>query len=677
MNEVEKIRAELRARYPALTGGAPKPPALRPDPTNIVIGRTADRNPVCIPLRARAEHALLNGAPGSGKSKCMAHVARQIIARGEGLCLLDPHGDVFAELIEEVKETDREVHVIDMSADRLPGFNPLHRPEGVDISVPVGNVMSAISVTREDESLVSLPTTDRMLGGAVLPPLVELGLPLTNALDIIDIKDSLGLRRYAIEHVTDRYTRGELERLHALSQSSRRERDYDQETKAIYNRIGFLIRSRAVRAMLGQTENCLDFGRIMDESGIILVNLAGGWNAYEKDADNLGRLLIRDILFRAKRRTNRNPFTLMMDEAPRFFSADIPVLLAEVRKYGVSVWSGLQYLHQARAYDENVLAALLSATNIKIIFRGRNPEEAELLARATVPISDERLVEALVKPTVVGHRRIRLANESKGESESMTSGKSRTYGRTDTFGVTEGETHTRGHSDMKNHSDVETTTIMNGTAEGTGENSGEVAIPPTSEFMADAEVTRISSGSSSTSVQSQNIGKNTGTVDGTASTDTYSVAESYAVTRSHADSISDTASEAATHGTSSQKGSSEALEPILMNLPTSVHSITTELYKAGQMLMSLPTATGFVNFVGPRGRVATLFTVPPLLRPKMPAPKFAELRARLLARYLTITEALQLIDKREEEMKNRAPQTVKKPPRRIHTRKQPDDERHW
>jgi DNA helicase HerA-like ATPase len=51
------------------------------------------RIPVRIPVAALTNHLHISGATNSGKSRLLAHIALSLIERGEGVTLLDPHGD--------------------------------------------------------------------------------------------------------------------------------------------------------------------------------------------------------------------------------------------------------------------------------------------------------------------------------------------------------------------------------------------------------------------------------------------------------------------------------------------------------------------------------------------------------------------------------------------------------
>jgi Type IV secretion-system coupling protein DNA-binding domain len=432
------LRNELRAKYPTLL----REPA---DATAIVVGKDPKGALVRLPERPRREHMHCLGTTGGGKSKFLMHTLLQDTALGYGVCVLDPHGghpdSVYRSTLTALDQlgmtSKRIVHLIDPDApNHTLGFNPLARPDAqTDLSVLAGLVLEAFSQAWGGEDTSAKPTIERVLT-VTFTALAELGLTLVEAPLLLYREDPQGLRRFALSQLKDEYARTELRRLHELSVDKRRVHDYDLEVLGPLNRLARLVRPPAIRAMLGQTDRLLDFRKAFDEGHIILCNLSGGARVYEKDADLLGRLLTRFLFFHAKRRTRPDrPFFVYIDECHRLLSGDVENILAESRKYGMAVVLANQWLAQAEAQSENMLAAIRNATNCKVIFRIKDPEEAEDLAHTVVPLDLEIPVHTLTRPTVVGHRRIRLDSESVGSQSSRTITRGTSIGETDASGT--------------------------------------------------------------------------------------------------------------------------------------------------------------------------------------------------------------------------------------------------
>lgn len=641
---MKRAATDLQARWPTLTYKPPALPSAPPvDRTAIVLGRAADRSPVLLPLKARLEHMLVLGATGSGKSRFLFSLMRQMVALAEGLLFIDPHGSAeYADLIAWLAAIGRQAQVIDFSGNRTVGFNPLECPSDTDPSVIVGNVMDAMSVSWEGESLAQKPSIERVLTAAV-GALTELKLTLCECDHLFDRNDRTGLRRYAIQHVHDPFTRKELQRLQELSEDGRRKRDYDQEIVGPDNRLARLLRPPAIRAMIGQTKDCIDFKSIMDDGGVVLANLSGGTQAYEKETDLFGRLLTRTVLFHAKRREITHPFNVVMDEAHRYMSADTPTLLAEVRKYGVAIVAAMQYLAQAGKADDPILASLLNGPNCKVCFRLRDADEAERMARSLVPLNLERPVTALIKPSVIGHTRVLLANESRSESNSVANGTSKAVarGRSDT----EGEAFTTGttttHGEAHSVTDSETHAQSQSESENHGSSSSEIVIPADDGPIISRETVSESEGTGTSKGTSEAHGRSTGTVKSSS----LSEIEMHTISRAKtlSNTVTDGKSRVETSGTGQSRGHSEAFEPVMANLPSAVHSIQNELYAAGSLLRGLPRGKGFVAYVGQHGPVTSLFDVPPLFTAPLPPERFAELRDACMPNSVPTADALRTI----------------------------------
>ena len=65
---------------------------------------TQTGNPVTLCAEARARGIYMIGATGTGKTTLLQSIAYQDMKAGEGLCVLDPHGDMIDYLLARVPE---------------------------------------------------------------------------------------------------------------------------------------------------------------------------------------------------------------------------------------------------------------------------------------------------------------------------------------------------------------------------------------------------------------------------------------------------------------------------------------------------------------------------------------------------------------------------------------------
>ena len=143
----------------------------------------------------------------------------------------------------------RKIHLIDPNAPtHTTGFIPLGCPDNdTDLSVIAGVTLEAFSHAWGGEDTTQKPTIERILT-ATFTALAALKLTLAEAPLLYDRSDRHGIRAWAIQHLSDRYAREELEWLHELSLDERRRHDFDIEVIGPINRIArFCDRPRYAR----------------------------------------------------------------------------------------------------------------------------------------------------------------------------------------------------------------------------------------------------------------------------------------------------------------------------------------------------------------------------------------------------------------------------------------------
>src|SRR5215212_11579681 len=77
----------------------------------------------------RRAHMYILGKTGTGKSTLLETLIRQDLSNGNGLALLDPHGDLVESMLSQVPEERRaDLMYFDATDAKNPlGFNPLER----------------------------------------------------------------------------------------------------------------------------------------------------------------------------------------------------------------------------------------------------------------------------------------------------------------------------------------------------------------------------------------------------------------------------------------------------------------------------------------------------------------------------------------------------------------------
>src|SRR5437588_7090571 len=77
----------------------------------------------------RERHIYIVGKSGSGKSTLLFNLAMSDIVAGEGVAVIDPHGDLALDILDSIPHSRiNEVCYLDVTDDERPvGFNPITR----------------------------------------------------------------------------------------------------------------------------------------------------------------------------------------------------------------------------------------------------------------------------------------------------------------------------------------------------------------------------------------------------------------------------------------------------------------------------------------------------------------------------------------------------------------------
>jgi hypothetical protein len=324
----------------------------------------------------RLFHTYAIGKTGTGKSTFLDTMIRQDIVAGRGLCLIDPHGD----LVERVVASISPVRVADLQYLNVPdlaqpfGYNPLHRVGVRFIPLAASGILEAFKMHWSDAWGVRM---EHVLRSAIYA-LLEAGdatLP-----DILRILRDKPYRKSVIARVTNPQVR-DFWKLEFEQYSYRYRAD---AVAPIQNKVGALLADPGLRRIFTEPLRPLRFRQIMDDHGILLVNLARG-RVGEDTASLLGSLLVTTIGLAAFSRADvaeekRLPFFLYLDEFQNFTTLSVATMISELRKYRVGLVLANQHLSQL---VDDVRDAVLGNVGTLISFRV-GPQDATLLAKEFV-----------------------------------------------------------------------------------------------------------------------------------------------------------------------------------------------------------------------------------------------------------------------------------------------------
>ena len=159
------------------------------------------------------------------------------------------------------------------------------------------------------------------------------------------------------------------------------QKDFDNYGKADLappqHKLSKLLSEGSVSWMLSQSESAFDFRSVMDEGKILIVNLS---NVGTDVRDILGSFMLSLMHLAAVSRSKlpesaHRPFHIYCDEAHRFVTEAVDNLIAETRKFHVSLILAHQYMHQFSAGKTHAVSSVGST----IIFNVNSTDAAFLI----------------------------------------------------------------------------------------------------------------------------------------------------------------------------------------------------------------------------------------------------------------------------------------------------------
>lgn len=329
----------------------------------------------------RRGHMYVVGKTGTGKSSLLGNMLISDLSQGNGVALIDPHGDL-AETMLRFIPPNRVGDIIYLNPSDLEypiAFNPL-RKVAPDYQHLV--VSGLISVFKKIWHEFWGPRLEHLLRHA-LSSLLD--YPGSTLLDVTRIFTDTSFRAKVLTHVKQPAVRdfwlNEFEKYSAWLKS--------EATAPILNKMGQFLTNLPLRNIVGQKENTFSMRQVMDEGKILIVNLSKGAIG-EDNCALLGAMLVTQIQLAALSRANipeskRRPFYLYVDEVHNFLTQSFTDLLSESRKYGMNLVLATQFTSQLK---EETRTAIFGNVGSILSFRV-GAEDAEYLAREFAPTIEE------------------------------------------------------------------------------------------------------------------------------------------------------------------------------------------------------------------------------------------------------------------------------------------------
>jgi hypothetical protein len=326
----------------------------------------------------RRAHIYVIGKTGTGKSTLLERLIDHDVRSGQGLALIDPHGD----LVERVRagipsERIADLIYFDVSDRGVPlAFNPLEVRVGHERALIASGLVDVFKKIWADSWG---PRMEHVLRNALLTLLDQ---PEATLPGILRLLDDYAFRRAALERVQNAQVRNFW--LREFAQYPERFRA--EVIAPIQNKVGAFLADPVLQKILTQPKSSFDLREVMDQGKILLVNLAKGQIGGDTSA-LVGALLVSSIGLAGVGRaavpeSERRDFNLYIDEFHTVTTLSLAGMLSELRKYRVNMVLAHQYLTQL---ELPIRDAILGNVGTMISFR-LGLADAEILGKELAPV---------------------------------------------------------------------------------------------------------------------------------------------------------------------------------------------------------------------------------------------------------------------------------------------------
>jgi len=368
------------------------PPFNLPD-AGLLLGQNIFRGvktPVKIKAEDRLRHMYIIGKSGTGKSVFMSNMIIQDIKNGEGLCLIDPHGDLIDGVLQHIPEERAEDVILfdPANTERPIALNMLEftTPEQKTFVI---NEMINIFEKLYDLKSTGGPMFEQYMRNTMLL-MMEDPASGSTLLEVPKVLADANFRRYKLAKCQNPVVRDFWEK---EAEKAGGEAALANMVPYITSKLTPFVSSDLLRPIIAQQKSSFNFREAMDTGKIILIKLSKG-KIGDISANLLGMVVVGKILMSALSRVEvpeaeRRNFFLYIDEFQNFITESIAIILSEARKYRLSLTMAHQYIGQlSKGNDHTIREAVFGNVGTMAAFR-IGPDDAEFMAKQFQPVFNQ------------------------------------------------------------------------------------------------------------------------------------------------------------------------------------------------------------------------------------------------------------------------------------------------
>ncbi|MEN9582476.1 MAG: hypothetical protein RL641_430 [Candidatus Parcubacteria bacterium] len=308
----------------------------------------------------RLKHTHIIGATGTGKSTLLLNLIVNDLELGNGIAILDPHGDLIESIIERIPVSRIEdVIVIDPADSEYPvGFNILTAHSDIEREILSSDLVAAFK-------RLSTSWGDQM--NSVFANAILAFLESESGGTLVDVRRFLiekSFRDSFLKSVNDPNIVYYWQKEYPLLKSS--------SIGPILTRLDTFLRPKLIRNMVAQKKS-IDFENVMSSKKILLIKLSQGLIGTE-NSYLLGTFIVSKIhqaamARQATSKEERSDFFLYIDEFQNFITPSMSSILSGARKYHLGLILAHQDMQQLIKQDSELASSVLSNAGTRICFR--------------------------------------------------------------------------------------------------------------------------------------------------------------------------------------------------------------------------------------------------------------------------------------------------------------------
>ncbi len=334
-----------------------------------------------IKRKDRRQHVYLLGKSGTGKSVLMFNMIIQNIQNGDGVCMVDPHGENVEAILSAIPPHRMKdvVYFNPADADYHIGFNVLELIDPQYKHLVASGLMGIFTKIWANAWSARM---EYILNNAILALLDTPGTTLLGIPRMLVDKD---YRQKIIANLKDPVIKAFWVHEYEAWQDKFR----NEAIAPIQNKVGQFLSTSIIRNVVGQSKSTINIFDMMNQGKIFLVNVSKG-RIGEDNSGLLGGMIITKIQLAAMERVripeeSRRDFYLYVDEFQNFVTDAFAGILSEARKYRLNLTVAHQYTAQLVVDKSSAVRdAVFGNVGTMIVFRVGS-DDAEFLEKEFDP----------------------------------------------------------------------------------------------------------------------------------------------------------------------------------------------------------------------------------------------------------------------------------------------------